>query len=307
MRDDASKPLVSVIMPTWNRSAMMRASIDAVLAQTWDDFEFIIVDDASTDDTIDHLRACAERDARIRIIALDTNLGATGARQAGCRAATGDWLAMCDSDDVWTADKLERQLAAISANPSAQWSYTGATLSYADGTSEELRATPTPSLMRDLARLCFIRQPTVMIRRTALAEVGGYDETLPMAEDWDLYYRLLMKFGNDAAVPVDAALAHIHYHGGNMTTDSAALAQSNHRFVFNLLLRRGLLFRHPGIAYRLFDAHIDRSMYRHVTGRRWLAALWRAGVSAALQPWRSGRWRRLPMFMRGVDDRKVLR
>ncbi|MCA9296235.1 MAG: glycosyltransferase family 2 protein [Phycisphaerales bacterium] len=307
MPDDASKPMVSVIMPTWNRSSMMRASIDAVLAQTYTDFELIIVDDASTDDTLEHLRAYADRDARIRIVALDANRGATGARQAGCRDAVGAWLAMCDSDDEWTADKLERQLAAIAAVPAAQWSYTGATLSYADGTSEDLRAAPTTSLMRDLARICFIRQPTVMIRRSALDAVGGYDETLPMAEDWDLYYRLLMKFGNNAVVPVDAALAHIHYHGGNMTTDSTALARSNRRFVFTLLFRHGMLWRYPRIAYRLFDAHIDRSMYRHVTGRRWIAALWRAAVSAVLKPWRSGRWRRLPMFMRGVDDRKVLR
>lgn len=103
--------LVSVIMPTWNSSRFVAESIESVLAQTYTNLELIITDDASTDSTPDILREYAQRDQRVRIILNDVNGGAGRSRNCSIKAARGQYLAFCDSDDRWDPTKLEKQIA----------------------------------------------------------------------------------------------------------------------------------------------------------------------------------------------------
>lgn len=103
--------LVSVIMPTWNSSRFVAESIESVLNQTYRNLELIITDDASTDSTPDILREYAERDARVRIILNEENGGAGRSRNCSIRAARGQYIAFCDSDDRWDPTKIEKQVA----------------------------------------------------------------------------------------------------------------------------------------------------------------------------------------------------
>ena len=103
--------LVSIITPTYNCAAFLGETIRAVLAQTYTDWELIIVDDCSQDDTEALVSAFARKDPRIRYYRLSRNAGAAAARTEAMRQAGGEYMAFCDSDDVWFPDKLERQLA----------------------------------------------------------------------------------------------------------------------------------------------------------------------------------------------------
>lgn len=102
--------LVSVIMPAHNSQAVLGESVQSVLAQTYSDWELLIVDDASTDDTLESARAYARSDPRIRIVPLARNVGVAAARNRGIEAAQGQYIAFLDSDDLWLADKLKIQI-----------------------------------------------------------------------------------------------------------------------------------------------------------------------------------------------------
>lgn len=105
------KPLVSVVMPNYNGTRFVAQAIDSALAQTYENFEIIVVDDCSTDNSPDIIREKCAEDSRLRMIALDKNGGVANARNVGIRAARGEYIALLDNDDLWEADKLERQIA----------------------------------------------------------------------------------------------------------------------------------------------------------------------------------------------------
>ncbi len=108
--------LVSIIMPTYNSSAFVAQSIDSILAQTYTHWELLITDDCSTDDTMVILQRYAQQDARIHILSTGTNGGAGVARNTSIAQAQGQYIAFCDSDDRWTNDKLQRQIAFMQAH-----------------------------------------------------------------------------------------------------------------------------------------------------------------------------------------------
>ena len=112
----AERVTVSVIITAYRRAGVVTAAIASALAQTYPVFEVIVVDDASGDDTA--AAVLAERDCRVRLVQLRDNLGPAGAMNAGIAAARGDLVALLDSDDLWLAEKLGRQVAAWQAHPS---------------------------------------------------------------------------------------------------------------------------------------------------------------------------------------------
>lgn len=118
-----SRDLVSVIMPSHNSAAFIAETIDSVLDQTYREWELIIVDDRSSDRTLEIVRDYAARDDRVRSIVLEKNGGAAVARNTAIEAAQGRWIAFLDSDDIWTPDKLEKQIGMMEA--------TGCPFSYA--------------------------------------------------------------------------------------------------------------------------------------------------------------------------------
>lgn len=109
--DSTKQPLITVVMPNYNGQRFVEQAIDSVLAQTYTNFELIVVDDCSTDASLQLVEKKAAGDSRIRVIAMDHNSGVANVRNTGIREAKGEYIALLDNDDLWTPDKLERQLA----------------------------------------------------------------------------------------------------------------------------------------------------------------------------------------------------
>ncbi len=181
--------LVSVIIPTYNRAAWVAEAVASVLAQTWRDFELLVVDDGSSDATLEALAPWREQ-----LICLRTreNRGVAAARNLGARAASGRWLAFLDSDDLWRPRKLEHQLAYLAAHPELRicqtdeiWVRRGRRVNPPASHRKPEGRIFLPSLHR-----CVVSPSAVMLCRRLFWEAGGFDESLPACEDYDLWLRL---------------------------------------------------------------------------------------------------------------------
>jgi glycosyltransferase involved in cell wall biosynthesis len=113
----SNESTVSVVLGTYNGATYLREQLDSVLIQTWTSLEIITIDDGSTDDTVSILREYAARDPRIRIVVNEQNLGFIRNFEKGCSLATGRWIALCDQDDYWMPDKVEKMVKAIGDHP----------------------------------------------------------------------------------------------------------------------------------------------------------------------------------------------
>lgn len=178
---------LSVLMSTCNRAATLPRAIESVLAQKGADFELIIVDDHSTDQTPEILAEWT-RDERVCSVRNVKNLGLPASLNRAASLANGAFLARIDDDDYWTDEhKLRQQLAWMDSHPEDVLLGTA----YID---ERGRASANPLSDNEIRRQMLFRCPfchsSVMMRRTAFEKVSGYDETLPYAEDWDLWFRL---------------------------------------------------------------------------------------------------------------------
>lgn len=187
----AAMPTVSVIVPTYNRATLACRAIRSVLGQTYRDFEVLLVDDASTDDTESMVQALG--DARIRYLRQPENRDVSAARNRGMRAARGQFIAFLDSDDEWLPDKLEQQLEVMrKAPPCVGLVYTGAVRRHDDG-SECIRL---PKHRGDvLAELLLFNitdagSASVLMRRNVVRVVGFFDEGIPAMEDYDYWIRV---------------------------------------------------------------------------------------------------------------------
>lgn len=184
-------PQVSVVIPCFNRGYCIKPCIESVLGQSFQDFEVIVVDDASRDDTRD--RVSSLRDPRIRYIAHESNRGGAAARNTGIEAATGEFLAFLDSDDRWAPGKLQKQVGLLRAK-GTDYGFSYTWLIGQDPAGEELwRLSKTIEGLAEeklLVENCVGTFSSVVARRAALKEVGGLDEKMRSCQDWDLYVRL---------------------------------------------------------------------------------------------------------------------
>ncbi len=187
-------PLISVIIPMFNAEQTVGETIESVLSQTWSDFELIIVNDGSTDDSLALIQQLD--DPRIQIIS-QANAGASASRNRGLAAATGDFIAFLDADDLWTADKLEAQLQALQSDPEAAVAYSWNQFIDISGNmlcrGRQIRV--SGDAYKKLLVMNFIENGSnPLIRRRALVKVGGFDESLQSSQDRDLYLRLAKHF-----------------------------------------------------------------------------------------------------------------
>jgi len=202
-----SRPFVSVVIPTHDRTALLRAALDSVARQTFRDFEAIVVDDGSTEDVA---AAVTDHPARPRIVRQERR-GPAAARNRGVAEASAETVAFLDSDDAWLPDKLSRFLAA--AREAAEVPIWYGPMRPVDSAGREV-----PGRTKDcragritpwLFESSFVHVPTVVCRRSLLEEFGGFDEQLPVCEDYDLWLRLsaVHEFG---LVPEPLALRGLH-------------------------------------------------------------------------------------------------
>ena len=127
-------PTVSIVIPAHNCEKYVGSAIRSVVLQTYDDFEIILIDDCSTDNTYELLKRLSGRDKRIKVYQNEHNLGPAGTRNYGVQLAKGKWIAFLDSDDLWKKDKLEKQLNLASSVKEAKLLFTGSAFIEADGT-----------------------------------------------------------------------------------------------------------------------------------------------------------------------------
>jgi glycosyltransferase involved in cell wall biosynthesis len=183
---------VSVVIPTYNRGAMLAEAIDSVLAQDYQDFELIVVDDGSTDRTPAILESYREHLAVIH----QNNQGVSSARNAGIAAASGQLIAFLDSDDLWKPQKLSVQVDFFRSNPEALicqteeiWIRNGIRVNPGKRHQKIAGMIFEPSL-----ELCLVSPSAVMIRRRLFETVGRFDESLPACEDYDLWLRISCQY-----------------------------------------------------------------------------------------------------------------
>jgi GT2 family glycosyltransferase len=213
----------SVIVPTRNRSRLLAVTLRSVLWQRDVDLEVIVVDDASTDDTPDVVASFA--DPRVRLLSQPTSQGPSAARNLGLGEATGTWVGFVDDDDVWAPTKIAGQIGAADMMD-RHWAYTGTV--NVGGALQVISGGPPPTAEEVLAALPG-RNPipgggsNVLVRRSLLEGVGGFDERLPPCEDWDMWIRLARR-GAPAAV-IEPLLGY-RLHGESTSLDTEKVLRS---------------------------------------------------------------------------------
>jgi len=219
---EASTPTVSAVIPTYNRAQFVGYAIESVLAQSRPVDEIIVVDDGSTDDTVERLKKYAPA---VRCVSQE-NRGPSAARNRGIKEAHGDFVAFLDSDDLWAPRTIELQLDFFAHHPDTEFVF-GNMVNFSQGTEKETPEIRDPAvesyLLANPAGLerffellivqNIVATPTVMARRASLHQVGDFDETRSIAEDFDYWLRsaIRCRWGF-----VNATLSRRRRHTGNL-------------------------------------------------------------------------------------------
>lgn len=255
-------PLVSVIIPTYNRAALLLQAIASVLEQDYPRYELLVADDGSTDDT---LQRVAVFGGRLRYLRLEHSGRPSVARNRALEAARGDLVAFLDDDDLWQPGKLTRAVDLLARDPAPGWVYGDFCLLQMDGILSSPLLEPhqkrSGAILTPLIGDCFVHTSTVLARRALLKAVGGFDESFATAEDYDLWLRLAQAapagFVPEPLVWVRRHAGEISHHRELQTYHNtiAALERLRARFPLTprqrLRLRRALarFYTHVGLAH----------------------------------------------------------
>ncbi len=207
---------VSVIIPTYNRAALLKEAIESVRSQTYLDWELIVVDDGSTDDTLSVVSEL--KDSRIRYF-YQKNAGVSAARNRGIEVSRSPFIAFLDSDDLWIPEKLERQVKYMEQHPETGLLY-GQVGRYSISDPSYFKVEPEKGLMTVPELLNGPRTlftSTVLIRRACLEQAGLFDTQLHVGEDFDLFLRAAAKYPIFFLEGVDTKMRiHLENTGGNV-------------------------------------------------------------------------------------------
>ena len=205
------QPLVSVIMPAYNAEKYIGEAIASVRAQTYENWELLILDDGSADRTAEIAQAYAQRDARIRVLRNPQNMGVARTRNRGFDLAQGEWIALLDSDDRWRAQKLEKQLA-LAVRSGSRLLYTSYAL-FVD-TEREMRVYCVPQSV-DYRRLLgenVIGCSTVLLHRSEQSR--SFDKRAAAVNRWRIYRDVeRLSLPRSACAFFSYALHGVHKHG----------------------------------------------------------------------------------------------
>ncbi len=206
-----ANPLISVVMPVHNALPFLDESIRSILEQTLSDFEFVILDDASTDGSVELLREWSRRDRRIHLHESKQRLGLSGSSNAVVAKARAPIVARMDADDIAHPDRLRRQWNIIEGRPDV--AVIGTLCNGIDASGREVRPRDRWRLVRRSALIPF-PHGSAMFRREVFDQVGGYDETADGGEDQDLFLRMAAR-GRVLTLP--DVLYSYRYHSSNAT------------------------------------------------------------------------------------------
>lgn len=234
-------PLISVIIPSYNRAWCILRALESVMNQSFSDFDVWIVDDGSSDNTREIIQDFISAGTRVPVnYIFTTNRGVSAARNLGIRRSTGQWLALLDSDDSWVPEKLERQFQFMKAHPEYSLIHTGERW-----IRHGKRVNPPKSYQKyggdvfeKCLPVCMIGPSTSVIRRDILDETGGFDENYPVCEDYDLWLRLCV---NEAVGFIDEDLT-VKYggHEDQLSTTHVAMDYWRIRSLIGIVSAPGL-------------------------------------------------------------------
>jgi glycosyltransferase involved in cell wall biosynthesis len=219
MKSEANKmkaPRLSVIMPVYNALPFLDQSIRSIVDQTFTDFEFVILDDASTDGSAEVLREWEKCDSRIRLFQSDRKLGLSGSSNLVVAKASGSILARMDADDISRPHRLMRQWEIMESRPEVV--VVGTLCHGIDAAGRLTRPRDRWRLVRHSRYIPF-PHGSVMFRREAFDKIKGYDERLPVGEDQDFFFKMT-KVGRVVTLPDD--LYYFRYHSENTTLTTRA-------------------------------------------------------------------------------------
>lgn len=188
-------PTVSVIMPVYNGARYLKESINSVLMQTYRDFEFIIINDGSWDETKSLLDSFAQKDKRIKIITNPNNIGIAKSLNIGIKASKGKYAARIDADDVWRPNKLYKQIQHLANNADVAMLFTNVDHINENGQiikkkGEDIFYTEN-AIKENILRNNFICHSSVIINKTLVRSIGFYNENYPNTEDYELWIRII--------------------------------------------------------------------------------------------------------------------
>lgn len=217
MDQNLNNPKVSVVTVTFNRQDFIREAIDSVLAQSFAQWELLIIDDASTDDTEKIVMEYSVKDFRIKYFRNEKNLGIAKTRNRGLSLARGEYIAPLDSDDVWLdKNKLQKQVEFLDINQ--DYALLGGGIMHIDAHSKPLKKVLYPvydSTIRNII-LQFnpFPQSSLLFRKKVALECGGYSESYKICDDYDLWLKMGMKY---KFTNIPQVLAGYRVHGTNIT------------------------------------------------------------------------------------------
>jgi glycosyltransferase involved in cell wall biosynthesis len=288
-------PFFSVIMPVYNGEEYLEEAIASVRAQTFSDWELVMVDDGSRDTCPEIIARLSAADARIRAVRQE-NKGVSGATNRGLSLARAAWICYLDNDDIWFPETLARYREYIASHPQTQFCY-GYRHRLRDGKVTRLKGLfqDTTTGPREVFENSYLSPMRVCHRRELLAKVGGYDETLRSMQDYDFFLRMSIHVPLE---PINYATGLRRRHGNNLSQQSG----------FNRLLEVAILLRfleHFGgkqaIGSEMVARRLGRTFYsagreyfRAGCYRQALAAL--AEGSAYTLPWKA-LWLRLAAYL----------
>ncbi len=217
-------PKVSVVIPAYNAERFVAKAIDSVLNQTYRDYEIIVVDDGSTDNTLEVLKSYGDKVRYVR----QSNKGASAARNTGIRHANGKYIAFLDADDVWFSQKLEKQVKVLDERPEFGLVYSNVEFpSRQNGvvqTQFDLKRPYSGKILSKLIVMNAIPTSTVVARKECFEKVGLFDESLVASEDHDMWIRIATRY--DATYLEDPLMMN-GLHSGSLSRDEIRLQECN--------------------------------------------------------------------------------
>jgi glycosyltransferase involved in cell wall biosynthesis len=224
---------VGVIIPAFNAARTLPAALESVASQTFDDWQILLVDDGSTDNTAEVVAPFLDRFGAKMLYIVQENRGLPAARNAAIRASTAEFLALLDADDVWLPCRLAESVKVLRERPQAGLAYGGITTIDQEGQLGKTFVGNRRSAEGRIAPRIYMRQvdlpcPTLTFRKKCLDEVGLFDETMRATEDRDLCLRIALRY-EVAFVP--RVIAYYRVSPSSMTTDPERMLQAQMQFI----------------------------------------------------------------------------
>ncbi len=185
--------MISIVMAAHNEEAALPDTLDSILAQTYDEWELVVLDDGSSDGTSQVIASYAARDARVRCETNARNIGLTLSLNVGLDQAKGDWIARIDAGDTWAPDKLEKQMAYVDTHPDVGLLGTCFTAVNVQTGEAHVQRRPVAQeeILEAIWRTCPFTHSTILFQKALTDTYGGYDPAYRYAQDLDLYFRLV--------------------------------------------------------------------------------------------------------------------